>query len=333
MGHRQRHPVRHLRHRGRARLRNGAGERRSRAPGERGRQGDRRLVRRLRRARARGIRSRGRPRRRPQRDRRGRLPPRGPAGLAARLRGRGIDELAARFPDRPPARDPASAGGDEAKGRADRHGHRLRLPLRQGRRGGRGRRRARRRHRGHGRARVRRHHPGGHGRDGDHGGRGSPRAAHAGLDRRPAVRLIRALQRACDRERAAVRQGGGLRRRQARARRRLRGAGAGNRRLGDSGDGPRRADTAIRQRAGRLQDSGADRRVGGADRARRGRAPGGGLLRDRLRSGARRGRGRPDAAHRGAGDRHRRRDLQRTGRCSCSTTCWASAPGRTARGS
>ena len=38
--------------------------------------------------------------------------------------------------------------------------------------------------------------------------------------------------------------------------------------LGDPGDGPRRPDAAIRQRAGRLQGAGPDRRVGGADRPR-----------------------------------------------------------------
>ena len=57
---------------------------------------------------------------------------------------------------------------------------------------------------------------------------------------------------------------------------------------------------------------------------RRDRAPGGGLLRDRLR-------GDPERAHRAImprmrdpGDRHRRRARRPTARCSCSTTCSAS---------
>ena len=52
----------------------------------------------------------------------------------------------------------------------------------------------------------------------------------------------------------------------------------------------------IGERAGRLQGAGQDRGVGGADRRGRARAAGGGLLRDRLRGGARRGRRRADAA-------------------------------------
>ena len=54
------------------------------------------------------------------------------------------------------AGDAAAPGRDEGGGRADRDGHRLRLPLGAGRRGGRRRHRPRRRHRRDGRARLRR---------------------------------------------------------------------------------------------------------------------------------------------------------------------------------
>ena len=73
-------------------------------------------------------------------------------------------------------------------------------------------------------------------------------------------------------DRAAFRQGGGLRRGQARARRDQRAARPGDRRVGHPGDGPRRADAADRDRARRLPGAGSDRRSG---------APGGRATRSR----------------------------------------------------
>ncbi len=158
------------------------------------------------------------------------------------------------------ARDAPATRRDEAPRRADRDGHRLRLPLRP-----RSPRRpvstscwsatpprwscsaTRRRPRSSMDEMV------------DHGGRGPPRPPHAAAGRRPAVRLLRALQRARDRQRAAVRQGGRLRRGEAGARRRLGRAGAGDRPLRDPGHGPRRPDPPDRQRPRRLQDPGAPR--------------------------------------------------------------------------
>ncbi len=143
----------------------------------------------------------------------------------------------------------------------------------------------------------------------------------AAADRRPAVRVLRALQRAGDRDGDALRQGGGLRRGQARARRRLGRAGAGDRPRRDPGDGPRRPHPADGDRARRLQGPGQDRRPGGEDRRGGARPAGGGLLRDRLRGGARgaqRGAG-AEAEH--PGDRDRRRGRQPTARCSSGTTC------------
>ncbi len=92
-------------------------------------------------------------------------------------------------------------------------------------------------------------------------------------------------------------------------------------RAGHPGDGTRRADAADRERARRLQGAGPDRRAAPRDRRGRARAAGGGLLRDRLRGGSRRGHRGADGEARGPGDRHRRRRFGPTARCSSSTTC------------
>ena len=68
-------------------------------------------------------------------------------------------------PPRPRAGDPAAARRDEGGRRTDHDGHRLRLPLGAGRRGGRRRHRPGRRLRGDGRARLPRHRAGLDGRD------------------------------------------------------------------------------------------------------------------------------------------------------------------------
>ena len=83
----------------------------------------------------------------------------------------------------------------------------------------------------------------------------------AAAGRRPAVRLLRGLRRAGGRDGAAVHQGGGLRRRQARARRHQRAARPGDRRRRDPGHGPRRADAADGDRARRLPGAGPDRQT------------------------------------------------------------------------
>ena len=64
---------------------------------------------------------------------------------------------------------------------------------------------------------------------------------------------------------------------------------------------------------------------------RRARAPGGRLLRDRVRGGPERADRAGDAADRDPGDRHRRRARRPTARCSCSTTCSASTTATRAR--
>ena len=160
-----------------------------------------------------------------------------------------------------PADDAPAAGREEAPRRADRDGHRLRLPERPGRRGGRRRPRARRRLRRDDRARLPLDRAGRRStRCSMLAARRAPRAAHAVAGRRPAVRLLRGLRRAGDRDRAALRQGGRLRRRQARGRRRRSvAARPRDRRRRHPGDGPRRPDAADGDRARRLPRPGPHR--------------------------------------------------------------------------
>ena len=113
------------------------------------------------------------------------------------------------------------------------------------------------------------------------------------------------------RERPALRQGGRLRRGQARTRRRLGRARAGDHQLRHPRDGPRRPHPPDRVGAGRLQGPGPHRR----GRGKAGRGDAGAavdrLLRGRLRGDpGRRHRG-ADAPPGGAGDRHRRRPRHR----------------------
>ena len=125
-----------------------------------------------------------------------------------------IDVLPAKH--RPPPDHAHEAGRDARARRADRHGHRLRPPEREGRRGGRRRHRAGRRQRRQHRARLRRHRAGDGRGDADPHRGSAARARHAAARRRPAVRLLRGVRRAGDRDRPPLRQGGRLRRRQAR---------------------------------------------------------------------------------------------------------------------
>ena len=100
---------------------------------------------------------------------------------------------------------------------------------------------------------------------------------HPAAGRRPAVRLLRGVRRAGRRDRPAVRQGGRLRRGQARARRQQRAARPRDRRGRHPRDGPRRPDAPDGDRAGRLPRPGPHRRaraVGGARRAGAARRPG-----------------------------------------------------------
>ena len=93
---------------------------------------------------------------------------------------------------------------------------------------------------------------------------------HAAADRRPAVRLLRGLRRAGDHDRDAHGQGGRLRRRQARGRRRgLRAARARDRRRRHPRDGPRRPDAADLDGARRLEGAGPHRRGRREDRRTR----------------------------------------------------------------
>ena len=91
------------------------------------------------------------------------------------------------------------------------------------------------------------------------------RPEDAAAGRRPAVRLLRGVRRAGDRHRAPLRQGGGLRRRQARGRRRDGRARPRDRARRRAGDGPRRPDAADRDGARRLPRPGPHGRA----RARR----------------------------------------------------------------
>ena len=140
LGRRQRRPLRHLRDRGRARLGHDAGQRRRRPPGRARPQDHRRLLRRLRRGRPRALRAGRRPRRRRQ-------PIRSQSTATRRC---WSHELWGAVPTPPRRRrtradDPAAPRRDEGERRTDRDGHRLRLPLGDGRRGGRRRHRPGRR--------------------------------------------------------------------------------------------------------------------------------------------------------------------------------------------
>ena len=124
--------------------------------------------------------------------------------------------------------------------------------------------------------------------------------------------------------RAPVRQGGGLRRGQARGRRRDGRARARDRARRRPGHGPRRPDAADGDRARRLPRPGPHGRARQGGARGRARAPGGGLLRDRLRGDPERGHRRDHGVHGGPGHRHRRRaEHRRPGARRC-TTCSAS---------
>ena len=226
--------------------------------------------------------------------------------------------------DEPVADDAAVPGGKEAARRADRDGHRLRLSLGPGRAGGGRRHRAGRRLRRDDRPRLSLDRSRLDRGDADARRGGPPRPEDPAAGRRPSVRVLRGLRRPGDRDRPAVRQGGRLRRGQARARRDQRPARPRDRRGGDPGDGPRRPHSADGNGPRRLPRPGPDRAARARGRPRRARAPGGRLLLDRARgdSGRRRRGGHHDA--RDPRDRHRRRGHPPTGRCWCSTTCSAS---------
>ena len=134
------------------------------------------------------------------------------------------------------------------------------------------------------------------------------------VDRRHALRLVPGLRRGRGRERDPLRQGGRRRRGQARRRGADALAGAGDRRRGHPGDGPRRPDAAVGDDARRLQGAGPYGREGRAALRGRARARGRRLLRDRARGGAGAGRGAGDRGADGADDRdRRRRGLRRPG--------------------
>ena len=142
------------------------------------------------------------------------------------------------------------------------------------------------------------------------------------------VRLLRGLQRAGRRHRAALPQGGRLRRDQARGRRRHgrartrdRGhrayrwsATSGSRRRPPTALGGFKAQARTAERAQQMIEDAL-------------RAAGGRMLPDRLRGDPGRGRRGRDGAARGARDRHRRGRRQPTGRCSSGTTSSASTSG------
>ena len=145
--------------------------------------------------------------------------------------------------------------------------------------------------------------------------------AHALPGRRPALRLLRGLRRAGGADGLPLRQGGGLRRGQARRRRPGERRARSRHRAGrHPGHGPRRPDAADLDRPGRLPRAGPHGGRGLAHRARGARAAGGGLLQPRLRGHPGGRRGRAHAAHRDPGHRHRRRRRPPTARCSSSTT-------------
>ena len=155
------------------------------------------------------------------------------------------DELRRPLPHRaaaagPPAGEPAAPGRDEGQGRTDRDGHRLRLPLGQGRRGGRRRHRPGRRLGGQRRARPQRHRGGDDGGDARPRQSGAPRPEDAADGRRHADGQLRGEQRAGDPERPAPGQGDRLPDGQAGGGGDLGRARPGDRPLRHPGDGPRR---------------------------------------------------------------------------------------------
>ena len=106
--------------------------------------------------------------------------------------------------------------------------------------------------------------------------RHAPRAAHALPGRRPALRLLRGLRRAGGADGLPLRQGGRLRRGQARGRRAgERRARSGHRAGRHPGHGPRRPDAADLDRPGRLPRAGAHGGRGLAHRRGGARAAGG----------------------------------------------------------
>ena len=206
---------------------------------------------------------------------------------------------------RPGAAPPAQApGGDaldarrqEGARRAHRNGHGLRLPQRAGGRGGRRGHGPRGRLRGHDRARL-------------------PSTVPVTLDE--LLMLAAAVRRGLStpllvgdlpfgsyevsnedaiRYGAALRQGGRLRRREARARRHLRRARPRDRGRRHPGDGTRGPHSADGHGAGRLPLAGPHRRARPRGDARRDRAPGGRLLRGRVRGDPQRAHRARDAAH------------------------------------
>ena len=230
----------------------------------------------------------------------------------------------------PPARRPRGhaqhARREEGARRADRDGHRLRLPQRPGRRGGRRRRGAGRRLGRDDGARLPEHGAGDDRRDAD----ARPPPCGAGFSTPLLVGDLpfgsyEASNEQAIAHRAAVRQGGRLRRRQARARRQLGRARPRDRRRRHPGDGPRGPHAADGDRPRRLPLAGPHRRAG---------ARGGSRTRWRSRRrAASRSCSRPcprefteavHAAPRDPDHRHRRGPRRPTARCSCSTTCSAS---------
>ena len=183
-----------------------------------------------------------------------------------------------------PADDASAAAGEEAHRRADRDGHGVRLPERARRRGCRRRPRPDRRLGRDDGARLPVDGRGGARRAARPGARRAARAEDPVPRRRPAVRVLRGERRAGRADRDAVRQGGRLRRGEARGRRRDAGrAGARDRACRHPRDGPCRPDAADVDRARRLQGAGPQRRRGQPDRARGAGASGGRLFLARLR--------------------------------------------------
>ena len=172
-------------------------------------------------------------------------------------------------------------------------------------------------------------------------GRRPARRAHAAGRRATCPSAPTRAPTAGRRVRRALRQGGGLRRGQDRdgrhlaaasptsaraSRGRARSSPPASRSWATSGLTPQSASAL-----GGFKAQGRDGAAGGAGRRRRARAPGRGLLRDRVRGGPGRGHRDDHGADAGPGDRHRRRAPRPTARCSSSTTCSASTTGHAPR--